>query len=515
MDKKFALVIGINNYKESPLSCCISDALAISEALQTPVSIFSVTTLLDSQATRVNFWSSLDELLSKQSDLNLLYFSGHGCVTDSGAYLVSYDGQVYEEGIDLERLRRVITTKSKAPIIVILDCCHSGSATAWPDHGRSVHSDDINGIWTNLGQSRVILAACRPDEYAYEDSTLGHGVFTAHLLDGLSGNAADEEGDITVPTLYDYVSARLQNDIRQIPVFRGDISGRITISRGHEPRLIKKPSSQIMKQIEMEGAQLLDDFSALRTASVDEWKRQGHQIARQRFEPIWRWFKRKLSDYPELGKRSTFKQLFGSAQGQLKYLGNIVEGTNFHEGQVIESLGQGAFGTVWRIRSASGAKDIALKVYHPNEIGVNEKLERFHRGYRAMKKPNHKYIVKVHHFSECPIGFFMDYIEGTHLRGAVFNLDEEQLTELLITCAETIKYAHSEGVRHRDIKPENILTKYDQNSNKWVPYLSDFDLAWFSTATTLTIDGRAFGAMHYASPEQMLRPKADAASQSR
>lgn len=309
--------------------------------------------------------------------------------------------------------------------------------------------------------------------------------------------------------MYDYVSGRLQNDIKQVPVFRGDIAGRIVIGSGHEPRLINKPSSQIMKDIEMEATQLLDDFSALRTVSIDEWKRQGHQIARQRFEPIWRWFRRRLSDYPDLGKRSNFKQLHSAAQGQLKYLGNIVEGTNFSEGQAIENLGQGAFGTVWKIRPQSPAKDIALKVYHPNEIGVNEKLERFQRGYRAMKKLNHPYIVKVLHFSDCPIGFFMDYIPGSHLRGTVFSLDEEQLVDLLITCAETIRYAHSEGVRHRDIKPENILTQYDADQGKWMPFLSDFDLAWFSTATTITIDGRAFGAMHYASPEQMLRPRAN------
>lgn len=182
MSVKFALVVGINDYKESPLSCCIEDALAVSDALQTKQSDFSVTTLLDGQATRVNFWTALDDLLTNKSELNFLYFSGHGCVTDSGAYLVSHDGQMHEEGIDLDRLRRVVTTKSKAPIVIVLDCCHSGSATPWPDHGRSVHSDDINGIWTNLGPSRVILAACRPEEYAYEDSTLGHGIFTSHIL---------------------------------------------------------------------------------------------------------------------------------------------------------------------------------------------------------------------------------------------------------------------------------------------------------------------------------------------
>ena len=71
--------------------------------------------------------------------------------------------------------------------------------------------------------------------------------------------------------------------------------------------------------------------------------------------------------------------------------------------------------------------------------------------------------------------------------------------------AETLQHAHGRNVIHRDVKPENVLVAFNNEQSRWEPYLTDFDLAWYSTATQVTRD--AFGAIFYAAPEQLAKPR--------
>jgi serine/threonine protein kinase len=105
----------------------------------------------------------------------------------------------------------------------------------------------------------------------------------------------------------------------------------------------------------------------------------------------------------------------------------------------------------------------------------------------------------------------MDYVDGPNLR-QLPNLtdDQEAVLRILLLVAETIQHAHGRNVVHRDIKPENILLTYQQDGGPtWLPYLTDFDLAWFSTATKLTKEG--MGNIYYAAPEQLASPLSRAA----
>ena len=85
--------------------------------------------------------------------------------------------------------------------------------------------DDLSNAIPSFPAGRVVLAACRGDRVAYEDSRLGHGVFTANLIDGLMGEAADADGVVTVTSLYDYASAAVLRVGMQTPAFRGDFAG--------------------------------------------------------------------------------------------------------------------------------------------------------------------------------------------------------------------------------------------------------------------------------------------------
>jgi serine/threonine protein kinase len=138
-------------------------------------------------------------------------------------------------------------------------------------------------------------------------------------------------------------------------------------------------------------------------------------------------------------------------------------------------------------------------------MGIQDKVRRFRRGYDAMRQMDHPYIVKVHSLTDCPFGFSMDFIDGPNLRDFVGTIDEPtEVVAILLTIAQTLRHAHSRGVLHRDVKPENIIMNWDNTKSKWRPFLTDFDLAWFSTATQFTRE--ALGVVYYASPEQQATP---------
>ena len=127
-----------------------------------------------------------------------------------------------------------------------------------------------------------------------------------------------------------------------------------------------------------------------------------------------------------------------------------------------------------------------------------------------MQQLDHNHIVKVHGYTTSPVGFYMDFVNGPNLRQFIGgDMEPSDLVLLMLRIGETLQHAHGRNVIHRDVKPENIVLSYDNDESTWVPYLTDFDLAWFSAATQLTKD--AMGAIFYAAPEQLATPNSHAA----
>lgn len=502
---KVALVIGINDYQLAPLSFCINDAQEVAEALEMTEFGFHTTVLLDNNATRKGILNEIGSARLKKPSLFLLYFSGHGCTTDIGSYLVTHDAAPLDEGIELQLLGRLIDQMAQegTTTIVILDCCHSGVASPWPSK-HALRINNVENSFTTLALSRIVLAACRPEQYSYEDSCCRHGLFTYYLLEGLLGNAADHDGVISVNSIFDYICQPFENHTKQTPVFRGDIAGRVILARGFPPRLGKPIEKALLQRLESEGRQYLDDYAARTAVSHNIWKESGYSAACQALEPILRWFNTNFEKYPDLKRHVSFCALYDSAKSRLAQLGQVDEGTTICSGSMTERIGDGAFGSVWKVKKISG-EHLAYKIYHPHELRLGEKLNRFERGYRAMKQLDHPRIVHVREFTECPVGFFMDYIDGPNLRNLAGGIEDPvQILEILLEVAETLRHAHGRGVIHRDIKPENIVVCYDAAKTRWIPYLTDFDLAWFSTATQITKE--AIGTIYYAAPEQLANP---------
>jgi tRNA A-37 threonylcarbamoyl transferase component Bud32 len=191
--------------------------------------------------------------------------------------------------------------------------------------------------------------------------------------------------------------------------------------------------------------------------------------------------------------------------------------------QLLERIGLGAFGAVWKARDTELDRTVALKIPHTGLLTDQEELQRFQREARAAAHLRHPHIVAVHEVATLnglPV-IVADYVPGVPLKEflQVRRLTFRQTAALVAQAAEALDYAHSLGVVHRDIKPANLMLSVGQTRLSGVPaentdpadelaevghpILLDFGLALRDAAeTTLTVDGHILGTPAYMSPEQ-------------
>jgi serine/threonine protein kinase len=191
--------------------------------------------------------------------------------------------------------------------------------------------------------------------------------------------------------------------------------------------------------------------------------------------------------------------------------------------QLLERVGLGGFGAVWRARDTSLDRIVALKIPHTGLLTEKEELERFQREARAAAQLRHPGIVTVHEvttLNDLPV-IVAEFVQGVPLRDLleVRRPTFRQAAALVAEVAEALDYAHSLGVVHRDVKPANVILVRDKPradkdgsagpapsgelSELGRPLLLDFGLALRDAVeVTLTIDGHILGTPAYMSPEQ-------------
>jgi len=182
----------------------------------------------------------------------------------------------------------------------------------------------------------------------------------------------------------------------------------------------------------------------------------------------------------------------------------------FPQLEVIELLGQGGMGAVYKARQKQLDRLVALKILSP-QVGEDPAFaERFAREARSLAKLNHPYIVTVYDFGQTEKGLFyfvMEFVEGTDLRRVIQagELSSREALAIVPQICEALQYAHDEGIVHRDIKPENILL-----DKKGRVKIADFGLAKLldrpASVYTLTQAGQRMGTPHYMAPEQIEHP---------
>ncbi|MBI2901637.1 MAG: protein kinase [Planctomycetes bacterium] len=181
-------------------------------------------------------------------------------------------------------------------------------------------------------------------------------------------------------------------------------------------------------------------------------------------------------------------------------------GETFHGLEILEQIGRGGMGVVYKARQPGLDRVVALKLLLPDKSARGDFEARFGREAKALAALSHANIVTVFEFGTDPAGFYftMEFVDGANLRENLKSrkLATDEAVRIALQVCEGLEYAHAEGIVHRDIKPENILI-----DRKGRVKIADFGLAKLvgSTAETLllTQSGAMVGTAAYMSPEQM------------
>ena len=170
--------------------------------------------------------------------------------------------------------------------------------------------------------------------------------------------------------------------------------------------------------------------------------------------------------------------------------------------ELLEEIGRGGQGVVYRAHQKSLNRTVALKVIGLGPWTTEAHLKRFRREAEAAAHLEHPCIVPIYEVGErdAQCYFSMKFVEGGQLDDVVRRtpMSIRQAAELIAKVARTVHYAHEHGILHRDIKPGNILL--DQNGE---PHLTDFGLARLVEAeSTITGTLEVLGTPSYMAPEQ-------------
>jgi predicted Ser/Thr protein kinase len=183
--------------------------------------------------------------------------------------------------------------------------------------------------------------------------------------------------------------------------------------------------------------------------------------------------------------------------------------TLFPQLEVIELIGRGGMGAVYKARQPALDRLVALKVLPPEAGRDPAFAERFGREARALARLVHANVVAVYDFGKAGEFYYlvMEYVDGANLRQVLRDgqLSPAQALRIVPQICDALQYAHEEGVVHRDIKPENILL-----DKKGRVKIADFGLAKLlgrdTGDFTLTGSRQVMGTLYYMAPEQVERP---------
>jgi len=171
--------------------------------------------------------------------------------------------------------------------------------------------------------------------------------------------------------------------------------------------------------------------------------------------------------------------------------------------EILEVLGRGGMGVVYRAIDPGIGRTVALKVLPPGETQSAELRERFLREARAAGRLQHSNIVVIHDLGEENGNLYiaMEYLEGRTLADALGaqggRMEPAQALAVIAQVARGLHYAHERGVVHRDIKPGNILLTSEGTAK-----ILDFGIA-HAGDQRMTRTGQIMGTVFYMSPEQI------------
>lgn len=178
----------------------------------------------------------------------------------------------------------------------------------------------------------------------------------------------------------------------------------------------------------------------------------------------------------------------------------------FPELEVLELIGRGGMGVVYKARQKSLNRLVALKLLAPERVQEPLFAERFTREAQALATLSHPNIVTVHDFGQASSFYFllMEFVDGVNLRQAMSagRFTPEQALAIVPPVCEALQFAHEHGIVHRDIKPENLLLDKDGRVK----------IADFGIAKLLDHDGSGDASQPVGTPRYMAPEQGDSAA---
>jgi serine/threonine-protein kinase len=180
---------------------------------------------------------------------------------------------------------------------------------------------------------------------------------------------------------------------------------------------------------------------------------------------------------------------------------------------IVDRIGSGGMGSVYKAEQPSMNRMVAIKVLHSRFATRDDLVARFRREARAMSQLAHPNTARVYKYGELDDGavyFVMDYLEGRNLAHEVREngpMEPDRAINVMVQVCGALEEAHRAGIVHRDLKPENVFLT-NQGGTKDFPKVLDFGLAKMSEkqmgrgSMMFTQQGMVFGTQEFMSPEQ-------------
>jgi len=177
--------------------------------------------------------------------------------------------------------------------------------------------------------------------------------------------------------------------------------------------------------------------------------------------------------------------------------------------EIIEELGAGGMGLVYRAYDREIGDEVALKILKPEISSEKRIIERFRNEIKTARQITHKNICRLHDLNQADSGFFitMEYVRGEDLKSVLHRVEKltvGKAVSIARQIAEGLGEVHKLGIIHRDLKPHNIMIDKEGNAK-----VMDFGIARSRGSAGITGEGMMIGTPEYMSPEQVDGKEAD------